>query len=226
MPKMTDSSSPTPPEKTPQDVAGQIAESFFGVGTDKNSRRHAIQKLIVGAIACALFIPALFYLRFGEVGGFGWGITIFFVAYCLLAAIGLYFQPLPEYHTPVRLRGNWLDWLGAFWLISCAFGPFFGWIITSIFSITVDSWRWLYGARLILAAGFPLITSLSLIRYLRGKMVLVALPILVIVTILPIWSAVSVGRDLWQGPILRQVQSTSQLELYLQYTAQSLGFVR
>ncbi|MFZ2097364.1 MAG: hypothetical protein WAV05_12075 [Anaerolineales bacterium] len=223
---MPDASPPSDPEKIPRDVSDQIAESFFGVTADKASRRQAIQRLILGAVASALFIPALFYLRFREVGGFGWGITIFFVVYCLLAAIGLYFQARPAYHSPVRLQGNWLDWLGAFWLISCAFGPLFGWMITSIFSITVDTWRWLYGLRLVMAAGFPLITSLPLIRYLRGKMILVALPILVIVTILPIWSTVNVSKDLWYGPILRQVQSTGQLELFLQYTSQSLGLVR
>jgi hypothetical protein len=65
-----------------------------------------------------------------------------------------------------------------------------------------------------------------MVRYLRGRAILVALPILVIVTMLAIWSTVNVGRDLWQGPILRHIQSTGQLELYLQYTAQSLGIAR
>ena len=124
------------------------------------------------------------------------------------------------------LRGNWADRVGAFWLVACVFGPFLGWIITSTIPLTITSWRWLYGLRVFLAAGLPLITALPLVRYLRGKATLVALPILVGVTLLAVWSAVNFARDLWQGPILRQVVSSNQLELYLQYTAQSLGLIR
>lgn len=223
---MTDTPPPSSSGKTPQDISDQVASGYFGVGTDKASRMRLIRELILGAIASAVIIPLLFYWSFGEIGGMGWGTTIFFVVYCLLAAIGLYFRPRPEYHSPVRLRGDWTDKLGAFWLVSCVFGPFLGWVITSVFSVNADSWRWLYALRLILAAGFPLITALPMIRYLRGKMIRVALPILVIVTLLAIWSTVNVGRDLLQGPILRQVPSTGQMELYLQYTAHSLGIVR
>ncbi len=223
---MTDTSPPSPPGKTPEEIADQTASAYFGVSADAASRQRAIRQLLLGALACALIIPVLFYLGFKEVGGIGWGTTIFFVVYCLLAAIALYFRPLTEYHTPIQLRGNWADRLGAFWLVSCVFGPFLGWVITSAFSITPDSWRWLYSLRLIVAAGFPLITALPMVRYLRGKTILVALPILVVVTMLAIWSTVNVGRDLWQGLILRQIPSTGQLELYLQYTAQSLGIVK
>jgi hypothetical protein len=214
------------PQDTPQETANRVAKAFFGVGTDKASQHRAIRQLLLGAVECAVLIPLLFYWRFGEVGGLGWGTTIFFVVYCLLAATGLYFWPRTEYHTPVRLRGDWADRVGAFWLISCAFGPFLGWIITSAFPITTASWRWLYALRVILAAGLPLITALPLTRYLRGKATWVALPLLVVITILPIWSAVNVSRDLWEGPIVRQVQSTDHSELYLQYTKQSLGNVK
>lgn len=195
-----------------------MAQAFFGVGPGKDSRQQAIRQWLLGAAESLVLIPLLFYLRFGEVGGLGWGTTVFFVAYCLLAAVGLYYQPQTEYHTPVQLRGDWVDRVGAFWLASCTFGPLFGWIITSAFPITVDSWRWLYGLRALLAIGLPLITALPLTRYLRGKAIWVAMPLLIILTLLPIWSAVDVGRDLWAGPIVR-----GDSELYLPYTQQSLG---
>ena len=84
-------------------------------------------------------IPLIFYLRFRRVGPLGWGTTVFFDTYCVLAAIGLYFRPRTEYHSPVALRGNWLDRVCAFWLVGCAFGPFFGWIVTTgVFPITLD----------------------------------------------------------------------------------------
>ncbi len=209
----------------PDEVSKQIAESFFGVKDDA-SRRRVIRQLLLSASGCAVLIPLIFELRFGEVTSIGWGTTIFFVAYCLLAAIGLYFQPRTQYHTPVRLRGDWLDRLGAFWLICCVFGPFLGWTVTAVFPLTVESWRGLYAARVFLAAGLPLLTAIPLTRYLRGRAVLVALPILVIVTLLPILSVVNVSRDLVHGPIVQQNPTTNQPELYLQYTEQSLTVQR
>jgi hypothetical protein len=217
------------PEKdsppSPKETADQAARSFFGV-TDEASNKNTIRQLLLGAIECAVLIPLLFYMRFGEVGGLGWGTTIFFVFYCLLAAISLYFRSRPEYHTPVRMRGDWLDHIGAFWLVACVFGPLFGWMLTSTLPLTIATWRGLYGLRVFLAIGLPLLTALPLTRYLRGKATLIALPILVVITMLPIWSVVNVSRDLWEGPIVRQIQSADAPELYLQHTDQSLGSVR
>ncbi len=163
----------------------------------------------------------MFYLRFGEVDALGWGITVFFVVYCIVTAIGLYFGPRTEFHTRVPLRGDWLDKIGAFWLVACVFGPFFGWVIASVVPITLDSWRIVYGLQVFLAAGLPLITALPLTRYVRGKAALIALPLLIIITLLPIWTAADSGRDLINGPIERQTANGTAL--YLPYTDQSLG---
>lgn len=217
--------STTDNDPSPQETADQVAKAFFGV-TDNVTRQTAMRQLLIGAVECAILIPALFYLRFGEIGGLGWGTTIFFVAYCLLAVVGLYYRPQTGFHTSVRRRGDWLDRIGAFWLVSCVFGPFLGWIITAAFPITVNTWRWLYAARVILAVILPLLTVLPLTRYLRGKATWVALPLLVIITLLPIWSARNVSRDLWEGPVVQQVEATEQPELYLLYTKQSLGMIR
>jgi hypothetical protein len=116
--------------------------------------------------------------------------------------------------------------VGAFWLVSCAFGPFFGWVLTSIAPLTATSWRWVYGLRFFLAAGLPIITALPILRYVRGKAARVALPLLLGVTMLAIWSVVNVGRDLLNGPVVQQVRSTGQLEMVLKFTAQSLGVIR
>jgi len=213
-------------DPTPKETADQVAKTFFGVDSDEASQKKAIRQLLLGVVECAVLIPLLFYLRFGEVGGLGWGTTVFFVFYCLLAAIGLYFRSRSEYHTPVRLLGDWLDRIGAFWLVCCIFGPLLGWMITSALPLTVASWRGLYGIRVFLAIGLPLLTALPLTRYLRGKATLIALPILVVVTMLPIWSVVNVSRDLWEGPVVRHVLASDALELYLQNTDQSLGSVK
>ena len=204
--------------KTPQEVADQVAEVFFGV-TDEASRRRVIRECLIGVVPTAGLIPALFYIRFGRVGPLGWGTTVFFVVYLLLTAIGLYFRPRTEYHSPVRARGDWLDRVGAFWLMGCAFGPLLGWFVTTgTFPITQQSWRWLYGMRVVLAAVLPLLLALPLTRYVRGKSTLIALPLLILVTLLPISSAMNVSLDLWDGPTVRQLGSAG----YLSHTERQL----
>ena len=213
-----------PHRDAPQEVADKVAQSFFGV-TDRFSRQATIRQCLLATVWFAVEIPLLFYLCFGHVGPLGWGTAVFFSAYFILSAIGLYFRPRTEYHSPVPLRRDWLDRIGAFWLVGCAFGPFFGWIITTgTFPITLTSWHWLYGLRVFLAAGVPIVLALPLTRYVRGKSTWVALPLLMSVTLLPISSAMNVTLDLWEGPVVRQAGSTGQSELFLRHTARSLGF--
>jgi hypothetical protein len=66
------------------------------------------------------------------------------------------------------------------------------------------------------------LTALPLTRYLRGKATLIALPILVAITLLPVMSAVNVSRDLVAGPITQHNQTTDQLEYYLSYTGRTI----
>jgi MFS family permease len=185
-----------------------------------------VRGFLIAAASAAILVPLLFFIRFGEIGGFAWGFTIFLVVFCLLVALGLYILPRTHSQTQVRLQNNWTDRLGAFWLVSCAFGPFLGWVITSVFPITSDSWQGLYTLRVILAAGLPVITALPQIRYLRVKTISVALPLIIIVTFLPFLSIINISRDLWEGPQVSQVQSTNQSEMLLRHTQKSLGPAR
>jgi hypothetical protein len=221
---ITDTSTFTPKE-APQETADAMARVFAGV-TDDVSRRRAVLEWISATPKITVLIPVAFYLRFGAIGPLGWGIAVFFDVYCLLWAIGLYFRRRTEYHSPVRLRGDWVDRVGAFWLVGCAFGPFFGWLVTEAFPITPSSWHWLYGLRAFLAAGVPLVLALPLLRYVRGKSSLVAGPLLVVITLLPVSTAIPVIQDLWEGPSVRQAPSTSESEIYLKHTERSLGGVR
>jgi MFS family permease len=206
----------------PSETAATVERNVFGV-TDDKSRRRAIREALLGVVKCTFLIPLIFYLRFREIGPLGWGTTVFFDAYCLLTAIGLYFRPRKEYHSPVKLKGDWIDRIGAFWLVGCAFGPFFGWIVTTgAIPITLTSWRWLYGFRIFLSACIPILLALPLTRYIRGKSAWVALPLLVCVTLLPVSTAMNVSQDLWEGPVTRQNDSTGRSALYLKHTGWAL----
>ena len=207
---------------TPTETADRVAETFFGV-TDEASRRRAIRQCLLAAPQFAVGIPALFYLRFGRVGPLGWGTTVFFVVYCLLCAVGLYFRPRVEYHSPVPLSGDWLDRVGAFWLVGCAFGPLLGWFFTTgTIPVTHASWHRLYGLRVLFAAVVPAALALPLTRYVRGRSARVALPLLVLVTLLPVSTAMNASLDLWEGPSARVSPADGRTELYLRHTGQSL----
>jgi len=211
-------SEPNPRPKSPPEVSNYVALQYFGV-TDEASRSRAIRSCLLGSAAAWILTPALFYLRFRYVGPLGWGTTVFFSVYLLLSAIGLHYGPRKEFHSPVALRGDWADRLGAFWLIGCVFGPFLGWIVTSgAIPITLNSWRWLYAVRVLLAAVVPVALALPLLRYVRGKAALIALPLLVGITFLPISSAMNVSLDLWEGPTARPIGPGAQLALFLRHT--------
>src|SRR5438270_6562376 len=121
---MTDERPPiTPPNKAARQTAATVVRSFYRQQTDPDSIKRNVRRWLIGAVWAVVLVPLLFYLRFGTVGPLGWGMTVFFVAYCLVAATGLHFLVRPEYHTPVAWRNDWLDRIGAFWLVACAFGP-------------------------------------------------------------------------------------------------------
>ncbi len=214
---------PVRPAQDNRAIAESVARGFFRIDLKETTWERAAAQYLLGALESAVLIPQIFEQRYGEIGPLGWGTTIFFVVYCLLAAIGLFFIPRTQFHTTVPLRGDWLDHVGAFWLVACAFGPFLGWICTSALPITAGSWRWVYGARVFLAAGLPVVTAIPLTRYVRGKAAWVSLPMLIGVTILPILSAVGTSQDLRDGPRSAASATGGEPRLILAHTGRSLG---
>ncbi|MBA3806296.1 MAG: hypothetical protein H0X14_11365 [Acidobacteria bacterium] len=152
MPKKRPPSASSKPASTR--TAEEVARTSFRSDSDPASLRRDVWRWLMGVVWSVVLIPTLFYLRFGEVGALGWGTTVFFAAYCLLAAVGLHFLVRPEYHTPVALRNDWMDRVGMFWLVACAFGPLFGWALAATFELSAENWRWFYWGRVGDDAGF------------------------------------------------------------------------
>ena len=190
----------TPPEKIPELAADAVIQDVLKLPNDPASLRHWAGQYLIGAVEVWLLVPFIFKLRFGEVGPLGWGTSVFLSVYCILSAIGLLFRYKPEYHTKVALKGDWKDRVGAFWLVACVFGPFFSWVLVNVVPITASTWQGVYWLRVFLAAGLPLLTALPLFRYVRGKAALVSLPMLVIVTLIPVSTAFNSVQDLREGP--------------------------
>jgi hypothetical protein len=190
---------------------------------EKQTAATDARRMVGGAITAVPLILFLFWLQFGVINRFAWGLAGFVAALCLLAAVALYFQPLTDYQTPVPLRGDWGDRIGAFWLVSCFFGAAVSLFLPGERALTVDSWRPLYALWSALALGLPLVTAAPLIRYLRGRAILIGLPLLLLITLTPVLLAAGAAFDLWQGPVERLIPGTEQWEFYLQYTGVSLG---
>lgn len=182
-----------------------------------------IRRFIKGGLIVAVLVPIIFWLRFREVGWFGWSFTAFLVVMCELFALGLYFGGRPAFHTPVARKDDWLDRVGAWWLVACAGGAFFGWAITAAYSPTDRSWRWQFGARILLAVVAPIVTALPLVRYARGRSALIAIPLLLFVTALPVATAYWTVRDFISGPQSAQAEIVRQ-QGSQNWTCQNLDF--
>jgi hypothetical protein len=168
---------------------------------------RVLWRWVLAALTAAVYVPARLYLEFGYVPPLGWGATVFLVALCLLVGVGMYYAGRTEYHTPVAPRGDWADRVGAFWLVACGLGPFFGWVLTSVFTLTEANWRWLYWGRVGLSVDLPILTALPLLRYVGGRGTPLMLALLVGVTALPIWSAWATMQDLREGPARLLIRS-------------------
>ena len=189
----------------------------------KLSRKRSLRQDLVGIVWAAIGIPLLSLAKYGELHPLFLWLTIFIVVILLIVAFAPFIEP-PAARPEVSSLGVWTDWVGAVWLPSCAFGPLLGWIVTS-FPMTPSSWHWLYGSRVFLAAGLPIATALVCARYARyqrGREAWVLILLLVGITLLPVGSVFNVSRDLWCGPIVRQVPATGGTEYFLQYTERHL----
>ncbi len=206
-------SNPPPDDNADERVtsARRTALRYLGATGEREVDDRLARRFLLGALVCAVVVPLLFYLRFGELGPFAWGFTVFLVVLCLLFALGLYISSRPAYHTQVAMRNDWLDRLGAFWLLACAGGPLLGGLVT-LFPVTESDWRWRYVLRVALALGLPVLTGLPLLRYIRGRAALLAVPLLLGITALPALTAIAPLRDLFDGPVERQVRIVEEWE--------------
>jgi hypothetical protein len=198
-----------PDEATAMDasVAPEAAASTGDGGpkSDAAENRRSARAFLIGAVQAAVIIPLIFYLQFGEINAFALSFTGFLVALCLLVALGYSIPDGPVRQTRAAQKTGPLWRVGSFWLLACAFGPFFGWLVTAPeFAVTEGNWWWRYAARVALSAGLPVLTALPLFVYVRGRYWYVALPLLLCVTALPVWSCLNTMLDLGEGPAVRR----------------------
>ena len=86
------------------------------------------------------------------------------------------------------MRPSVFDRLAVVWLLAIPFAPFLAWVIGSLATVNVRTWRWVLGAEAFLCVALPLICVLPLLRYVRGRAAPYSLLILFLGTLFP-------GRD-------------------------------
>ncbi|HVS72588.1 MAG TPA: hypothetical protein VHQ47_15130 [Phycisphaerae bacterium] len=179
---------------------------------------------LFAALQAAILIPILlslnnyYYFRTFRLDAFDGYFTLFIVLLCLLIALAFFFTDRPDFHASVKPSTSPLEILGGLWLPVCAFSPFFGWIITSgAIPITHATWHILYALRAILCILLPLLCALPLLRYIRGKAALIQIPLLLIITTLPLLAGLNYARDLVSGPT--ESPTTHTPNTYLPHTA-------
>jgi len=181
-----------------------VTQSGDGPVDDTRKNRRSARAFLIAAANAAVLMPFLFYLHFGEIDSFALSFTGFVVVLCLLVALGYSISDGPGRQTQADAKVGPAGRVGSFWLVACAFGPFFGWLVTEGFTLTEENWRWRYTVRLLLCAGLPVVCALPLSRYVRGKYWHVALLLLLGVTSLAAWSGLNTLRDLREGPTVRR----------------------
>jgi len=156
-----------------------------GVETDATLWIMVPQMLFSIGLSSVLLLLA-FWLEFGELGGFAYGFIIFLAVFQVLMVIGFRFRNRTEYQVKGPSTLSIWDKIGGFWLIACAFGAFFGWVSGSVGASIVPDYK---AAFYYLAAFFsivlPVVTMLPNLRYLSGKTMMIQIPLLTVITILP-----------------------------------------
>jgi hypothetical protein len=187
--------------QTVEDDSALRSEQSVAQADDPRANRRSARAFLIAAAHAAVIIPLLAYLQFGEVSVFILSFTGSMVVLCLLVALGYSVQDNPVRPSAGAGKLGLSARVGAFWLVTCAFGPFFGWlVVTPQVPLTEGNWWWRYAARAALSVGLPVLTALPLLPYVRGKYWHVALLLLVGVTALPVWSGVNTLLDLREGP--------------------------
>jgi hypothetical protein len=165
--------------------------------------------------AIALFVPAVFWFRFGNLR-FGLAVA----GFLLLLVLGVQFLPElnrkygPE-QTALKVKPGPFDALGVVWILAIPFAPFLAWVIGSLSTVNAHTWRWVLGTRAFLCVALPPTCALPLLRYVRGRAAPYSLLILFLGTMFPVSSGWPAAADFIRGPSWEAVDVASSLRVHL-----------
>jgi hypothetical protein len=175
-----------------------------------------------GVAAIAVVVPAVFWLRFGDLR-FGMALA----GFLLLLVLGVQF--LPELNrkygaeqAALKVKPSAFDRLAVVWLLAIPFAPFLAWVIGSLATVNVRTWRWVLGAEAFRCVALPLICVLPLLRYVRGRAAPYSLLILFLGTLFPVAIGWSSAADFVRGPKWEPVNVASSIRAHLHYRGRDI----
>jgi ABC-type polysaccharide/polyol phosphate export permease len=177
-----------PPRRKPVIFGGMNVEASLWV---------LLPKAFFSILLSAVLFLIIFWLRFGELPPFAWGFALFLITMQILIITGLRFLNRPDVHTQPPARNDWIDKIGAWWLMACAFGAFFGWICGQLAVWFPDYRQFFQIAKVIFTIVLPVLTMLPNLRYISKNAAYIQVPILVLVTLLPILVGIDALITLW-----------------------------
>ena len=156
-----------------------------------------IPQLLVSIATSSAVVTIVFRLYFGEFAMFAFAFAGFLSILQILMVIGFRFQSRAEFHVATKPDLGLLDKIGGFWLVACLLGPFISWICGNL----ADGFPQGRTAFLVIAVAFslvfPVITLLPNVRYVGGKASYIQVPLLVLITMLPVILGVHYLIKLW-----------------------------
>jgi len=168
-----------------------------------------------GLAAIAVLVPAAFWIRFGDLR-FGMSLA----GFLLLLVLAVQFLPALDRkygaeHAALKVQPSLFDGLTVVWLLAVPFAPFLAWVICSLATVNVRTWRWVLGAEAFLCVAVPLTCVLPLLRYVRGRAAPYSLLILCLGTLFPVSIGWSSAADFVRGPKWEPVNVAGSIRVHL-----------
>ncbi|MEZ5428515.1 MAG: hypothetical protein R2747_19750 [Pyrinomonadaceae bacterium] len=156
-----------------------------------------LPKVLASLFFSSVMILLRFWQMFGYLSAFAFGFVIFTSALQVLIIVGLRFQNRTDLAVDQPERFNWLDWIGAWWLMACAGGAFFGWLCGNL-AVAFPAWDLTFQlAKVFLTIVLPILTMLPNTRYVSAKTAYIQIPLLIVVTTLPMLVGIGSVWTLW-----------------------------
>jgi hypothetical protein len=172
-------------------------ENYFGDLNTEASLWVLISKAAASIAFSFVMVLIVFWLEFGEIPGLAYGFGVFLVVLQILMIIGLRFADRPGIDMENHVKYRWIDLIGAWWLVACAFGAFIGWVAGYLAQAYPRHKEVFHIARIVFTIVIPVVTMLPNFRYIRKNAAFIQIPIIIIVTLLPVLLGIPTAILLW-----------------------------
>lgn len=173
--------------------------AVFGDVNAEASLWVLLPKMFLNISISTALILLIFWMYFGAPDFFAFGFAVFFAVLQILIIVGLRFQNRTDVHAEKHLKNDRLDKIGAWWLMACAFGALSGWATGQAGSyFSSNGQLFFHFLKVFLTIFLPVITMLPNICYVGKNSAHIQIPLLISITILPIFTGMNSLIVIWK----------------------------